>query len=330
MTNLQPIQEEASDFIMRPTVDFCFKELMQNPNIRRNVIAALLNLNPADIPSTELLPTVLDAQYPDDKYGILDVRILLSDNSQIDLEMQVAPFAFWSNRVLFYLGKMYTGQLKKGDSYDQLKKCIHVSILDFIHFPDDQTCFRKISLCDEATGKKYTDLLELYILELKKLPPDAQNDTGIIRWMRFFTCKNREEFEAMAKNHADIEEAYDVLKKISADDQKRLAYEARERALLDYNTQMKSSRQYGREEGRIEGHAEGRAEERTKNLAELASLIYKKQKKGCSPDEIADMLERNDVSYIAYICEMLKQYSDDAIDFMKIGSALLETENSTK
>ena len=34
------------DFIMLPTVDFCFKELMQNENIRKGIVAALLKLHP--------------------------------------------------------------------------------------------------------------------------------------------------------------------------------------------------------------------------------------------------------------------------------------------
>ena len=38
------LKEKQEDFIMLPTVDFCFKELMQNDNIRKNIIAALLNL----------------------------------------------------------------------------------------------------------------------------------------------------------------------------------------------------------------------------------------------------------------------------------------------
>ena len=37
-------KEEQEYFIMLPTVDFCFKELMQNDNIRKNIIAALLNV----------------------------------------------------------------------------------------------------------------------------------------------------------------------------------------------------------------------------------------------------------------------------------------------
>ena len=40
----------------------------------------------------------------------------------------------------------------------------------------------------------------------------------------------------MAKESIYLEEAYDTLQKLSADDIKRLEYEAREKALKDYNT----------------------------------------------------------------------------------------------
>lgn len=62
-------------------------------------------------------------------------------------------------------------------------------------------------MCDIETGRQYTDLMELYILELKKLPPEDQNEEGVIRWMRFLGEKSREEFENMAKKDEYIEEA---------------------------------------------------------------------------------------------------------------------------
>ena len=49
------------------------------------------------------------------------------------------------------------------------------------------------------TGELYTDLMEIHMLELRKLPPEAQNEKGIIHWMRFLGGKKREEFEDMAK-----------------------------------------------------------------------------------------------------------------------------------
>ena len=242
-------RRDTEEFIMSPTVDICFKELMQNPKVRKGMVAAILGKDPDEIESTVLMPTILQQEYADDKLGILDARVKLVDGEQIDVEMQNAFFAFWPNRVLFYLGKMYTSQLKEGEGYENLKQCVHVSILNFIHFPDDNICFRAISFCEEGTGKIYTDKMKIYVLELPKLPPEQKNEKDIIRWMRFLRAKSRKEFEKMAERDEYIQEAYEALKRMSADEKKRLEYEAREKALRDYNTQMYSAEKRGIEAG---------------------------------------------------------------------------------
>ena len=231
-------EKMADDFLMSPMVDYCFKELLAYPTVRKGFLAAILNRDPSEIGSTELLPTILEKETEEGKYGILDVRIRMKDGSQIDLEMQVVPFAFWERWILFYLSRMYTEQIKAGENYGEMKRCIHVSILNFIHFPEDQICFREIALCDLQTKKKYTDLLEIYVLELKKLPPEQLKEPMIIQWMRFLSAQKKEDFEKMAEKDGYIGEAYGVLKKLSADEQKRLEYEARQKAILDYNSQV--------------------------------------------------------------------------------------------
>lgn len=238
--------QKKDDFIMLPTSDFCFKELMQNSKVRKGIISALLGINPEEIAETKLLPTSTTEEYPDGKLGILDVLIKLENGTQVGMEMQVAKYDYWTNRILFYLCRMFTGQIGKGDTYDKLKKCIHVSFLDFIHFENDYDFYRKITLRDEKNSE-YTDLLELHILELKKLPPEEQNENVLLKWTRFLNGKCREDFEKMAEKDEYIDEAYELLKKMSADDRKRLEYEAREKAVRDYNTQMKSSLERGEE-----------------------------------------------------------------------------------
>lgn len=246
-------QIKNDEFIMLPTVDYCFKEMMHNPEVRKGFIAALLRRRPEEIRETILLPTIMQQESVDGKIGILDVRVALMDGTQIDIEMQVVNFTCWDKRVLFYLSKMYTEQLKKGNSYDKLQKCIHVSILDFNHFPNDDICCRTIHFHDDVTGKLYTDLFELHMLELKKLPSEVKNREAIMKWMKFFSGKTREELSDMAKEDKYIGEAYDTLLKLSADEQKRLIYEAREKALKDFNTQMQSAQERGERMGEEKG-----------------------------------------------------------------------------
>ena len=40
-------------------------------------------------------------------------------------------------------------------------------------------------------GKEYTDLMEMHILELSKLPPEEKNETSLLQWMRFLGGKTR-------------------------------------------------------------------------------------------------------------------------------------------
>ena len=100
-------------------------------------------------------------------------------------------------------------------------------------------------LRDDETGKLYNEKVELQILELKKLPKEMQAGEDIVKWMRFFNGKSRKEFEEMAQTDEYMGEAYEALKRLSADDRKRLEYEAREKALRDYNCQINCAERRG-------------------------------------------------------------------------------------
>lgn len=96
----------------------------------------------------------------------------------------------------------------------------------------------------------------------------------------------------MAKTDEYIEEAYDELKKLSMDEQKRLEYEARQKAIRDYNSQMKSAREYGLKKGMEEGIEQGikqGIEQGERSV--LQKLIRKKKEKGMSLAMIAELLE---------------------------------------
>lgn len=75
------------NFIMLPTVDFCFKELMKNSKVRKGFIAALLRKDPSLIRKTTLIPTELRKESEDDKLGILDVLIEMADGTKMNMEM---------------------------------------------------------------------------------------------------------------------------------------------------------------------------------------------------------------------------------------------------
>ena len=61
----------------------------------------------------------------------------------------------------------------------------------------------------------------------------------------------------MAEKDPYIEKAYEELERMSADEKKRLEYEAREKAIRDYNSQMSSARRRGEAIGKEIGEKIG-------------------------------------------------------------------------
>lgn len=194
------------------------------------------------------MPTILRKESEDDKYGILDVKVKMKSGILIDFEMQVIYYDCWEKRTIYYLSKMYTEQLKAGEDYDKLQKCIQVSILDHVLIREDDKYYRCISFCDTETGEIYSDMLEMHILELPKLPPEQQNETDLMQWMRFLGGKNREDLKRMAEKNSNLREAYDELDRLSADERKRLEYEARQKAIRDKNILFKTGVERGRKD----------------------------------------------------------------------------------
>ena len=94
----------------------------------------------------------------------------------------------------------------------------------------------------------------------------------------------------MAKTSEYLDEAYQELQKLSADDRARLEYEAREKAIRDYNSQISSSLQRGIEQGVKQGIERGIKQGKQEILLELTR---KKLEKGMGVEEIACLLEED-------------------------------------
>ena len=87
----------------------------------------------------------------------------------------------------------------------------------------------------------------------------------------------------MAQGNEYLGEAYEALQRLSADEKKRVEYEARDKALKDYNTQMSSARREGEKRGEKIG--ERRGEEKGIRLACEVIRLHSQKK---TEEEIAD------------------------------------------
>ena len=241
-------------FIMQPKVDYCFKALMENERVRNGFLSAVTKIPRKEIQGSRLLPTHLEKKSPDGKLGILDVRVELVGGVQIDIEIQVASSEY--ERSLYYLSRMYSEKIREGQDYEQLEKCIHIGILDFTLF-EDQEFYSSFHLWEDKRKEMYTDKFEIHILELPKLTRYQYPETELLEWARFLNAEQKEVLQVEADKNPDIAEAMRELEKISRDETKKAEYDARLKAIRDYRFYLKMSEQRGFEAGKTEGVQEG-------------------------------------------------------------------------
>jgi len=285
---------KSKDFLMNPSIDFAFKEIMRNDDARNGFLSAILNLNLADICETTLLNTNLAKQHEYEKQGILDVRILLNNNTQINIEIQLAPFSTWADRALFYLSKLYTEQIKPGENYTVFKKCVSISILDFTLFKDTKEFYSRFHILEDTRHTLYTDKMEFHVLELPKLPKELKEDASdILLWAKFINSKTKEEFEMLAEKNNSIAQAYKQLQIISQDEQKQLEYDARQKAIWDHNQLMLEAEQRGVQRGVQQGIQQGVQQGLQQGIQQgIQVLILDNLENGSSKEIILQKLQK--------------------------------------
>jgi predicted transposase/invertase (TIGR01784 family) len=239
----------------------------RNADILRCFLCAVLDIPEKQLEEIAVIDSHLEREFPDDKLGILDVRVLTQSGKRIDIEIQLYEYRFMSERITFYTCKNLTGQIASGEDYEVIRKTITIVILDFslLDNPAYQHLFR---LYDAKNQTQFTDILEIHTLELPKLPPETSNESLLLNWLRLFKANKLEEYEMLATKDPAIKKTVDILKRLSADDKARLAYQAREKAIRDEIWKIRQSYLKGRAEGEAEGRAEGIAEGKAKGMAE--------------------------------------------------------------
>lgn len=251
-----PKKKVDDNFIMSPKIDFVFKLLFgdeKNKDLLIAFLSAVLNLPEREFTGIEILNTELFREFKEDKKGILDIRAKIANGKQIDIEIQVLPTEFMPERTLFYWSKMYTAQVKPGDTYDKLKKCITINIVDFKCTPLKKL-HTSYHLIEDETGHKLTDILEVHFLEIPKLfdeDIEINEDDPIVQWMEFLDGKSKGVMEMLAQKNESIKKAYNLLQIISKDEKARMIYEAREAELRDQLTRIKSAEEKGANEKSI-------------------------------------------------------------------------------
>ena len=189
------LKETKGAFIMKIIplkYDFCVKEVMDNEIVRKHFISDVLEIPLEDIKSVRIVNPFLWKRYKKEKLGILDIQLIMNDNAKINIEIQLKNQPRWKERTVFYLAKMYTADLRRGEAYKKLKKCVAITILDFEL--DNRKEYHNVYMLRDKQGNVYTDILELHTIELTK-NIDKEQPNPLDEWHSLFNAETEEDLD---------------------------------------------------------------------------------------------------------------------------------------
>ena len=243
----------------------------------------------------------------EDKNGRVDIRAVINDNVECDIEMQLYTHEKMIERFLYYWAKMYTANLQIGNRYQNLRKTISIIILDdkLPEFKEIAKSHTKWQLREEEYKKKIlTSFCELHIIEVPKAIEEYKRNKKdeTLQWMMFLDNPGDKEVKKIMEENEDIKEAGEELERISQDERIRREALNAEIARRDNEQRMYEAKRDGKAEGRAEGIKEGIQIEKLEIAKKMLKLDIKIEKiveaTGLTETEIKDIGDGSKSPYL--------------------------------
>ncbi len=222
--------------------DYMFKALLQkNQKVLKHLICSLLHLQQEDIRSVKVTnPILLGAVQTEDFDGktfVLDINVLLNDQTLINLEMQVADYRNWPERSMAYLCRNFD-RLQSGQDYMEIKPTIHIGFLDFTLFPEHPEFYATYMMMNVKNHHIFTDRIALSVVNLKHMELATQEDREwkIDYWASLFKATTWEELKMLAEQNPVMGDAAETIYELTADEAIREQCKAREKQIKEMNT----------------------------------------------------------------------------------------------
>jgi predicted transposase/invertase (TIGR01784 family) len=268
---------------IRPTNDFAFKRTFGTPENRVALISllnAILDPTSAIVEVTLLNPYNLQ-DFKDDKLSILDVKAVDQSGTIYDIEMQLTIFEGLVERIVFYGCELYADQLKKGDDYTNAHPVFSICLVNGILWKDARKVHHAFRLTDTESGRVLQETVEIHTLELGRYnlrESDLKTANMLDCWLYWFLHAHEYEADALLKllPQQPIRQATQTIASIAQVTEDKTMYDAREKAIRDYQWAMNSARREGLNEGKIQGEIKGEIKVRIETIQMLQGL-------GCVP-----------------------------------------------
>ncbi len=243
------------------TSDIVFKRVFAkegNEDILKSLLEAILEIS---IQKLIVKNPEIPRNLYDQKASILDIKVEIDQNTICDIEIQVKDLKNIKRRSTYYMARLFSDDLKKGEDYKKIKNTIVINLLNFetyhrnsyhniAHLKFEKTKEEeKVDMGYEQEEEIASKELEMHFIEIPKfIKKDPEAKTKLEKWL-WLLAGREDKLEMAKKKDEDIKKAMDIIEEMSMDEKEWDLCRAREIAILDYNTGILEAKEEGEERG---------------------------------------------------------------------------------
>ena len=244
--------------------DYAFKRVFgmeENKDVLQDLLECILDIPPENIAGLEFLDKELHKDLISDKTGVLDVKLRLKNNTVIDIEIQNRWNSEFIQRTIFYWAKMYTENLKTGEVYTKLPKCITINIVGE-GFDLNSLIHSEYNVVEKHINDRLSDELEIHFLNLAKVKEQDENTESdekkkkLYNWLKFIETDDTEVRNMLAQESPMMAKANTTIEVMEMSPKEKWLYENR----MKYEHDKASWKHVGYQEGILQGETKGRQE----------------------------------------------------------------------
>ena len=272
--------------ILPPRYDIVFKQVFaMRPDLLKSLLKSVIGLPVGEYGRVTVADPHIYPEREGEKSGVLDIKVVIRSKKTINVEMQQKKVAHLRERIVFYCSGMVKEQITSGDDYDKIKRVISIAITNHVAIPEDDAYHHRYTLYDPETRSEFTDLIEVHVIELPKLPK-IDDGSELWRWSKFLTVKSKEELAMVAKKSPSLKKAADRLLSVSRDMRVRARLASQELFEMDRRIEMREAREKGLKNGLKSGLKKGMEKGLEKGTAAERARIVRLIERATSLDDL--------------------------------------------
>lgn len=227
---------------INPQVDYAFKKVFgseSNIDLLASLVNAVLTPGVGPVKDLVIRNPFSEKDATDDKLAILDIKASDAEGRLYNIEMQMLAWAAFRARALYYWSKVYSQQLAEGNKFTALRPTISICFVSNEMFRGQAGYHHRVGLTDLASGKVFSDHLQMHFVELKKFALTAEQvKTPLDAWCYFLRHGESLDSGALPPSLQDqpIGRALEVLAVLTQSEIERHRYESRLMGMMDMAT----------------------------------------------------------------------------------------------